>query len=223
MSLIRKSPLHDVAAALQPEWGAINDMPVALQFDHGDGQRMATLGIADLSGLWRHGLKGPGSIAWLEAQGIVIPAVNSWAELAEGGLIARLGRTEFMLEDEPNGTTARRVQSLLAVERPYGVYPVLHQDAALMLTGTAVQRLLRQTCSFNFMALDAATQPLVLTTMVGVAVTVLPVATADGVHSRIWCDGTYGEYLWHTLLDIAHELDGGAVGLNYLILEGKSQ
>ncbi len=223
MNLIRKSPLHDAVAALQPEWGAINDMQAALQFDHGDGQRMETLGIADLSVLWRHGLKGPGSIAWLEAQGIVIPAVNSWAELAEGGLIARLGRTEFMLEDSLVGTTSRRVQNQLAAKRPHGVYPVLHQDAALMLTGTAVQCLLRQTCSFNFMSLDIAMQPLVLTTMVGVAVTILPVATADALHYRIWCDGTYGEYLLRTLLDIANELDGGAVGLNYLILEGKSQ
>lgn len=223
MNPLRKSPLHDVIATLQPEWGVHNDMPTALQLDHGDSQRMAALGIADTSSLWRHGLKGPHSIAWLTAQGIAVPEVNSWAPLVDGGLIARLGKTEFLLEDGLIGTTARHMQNLLADDRPHGVYPVLRQDAALVLTGMALQQLLRQTCSFNFRALNAAARPLVLTTMVGVPVTILPQETLDGIHYRVWCDGTYGEYLWRTLLDIAHELDGGVTGLNYLIFEGKSQ
>lgn len=222
MNLLRKSPLHDVIARQQPEWGTVNAMLTALQFDQGDSQRSATLGIADLSCLWRHGLKGPRSVDWLKAQGILIPVVNGWAPLANGGLIARLGKTEFLLEDGLTGNTARHIQSLLA-DRPDGVYPVLRQDAAFALTGAALQQLLRQTCSFNFMTLDAVTRPLVLTTMVGVPVTILPQATSDGMLYRLWCDGTYGEYLWRTLLDIARELDGGAFGLNHLILEGKSQ
>ncbi|MHB0991818.1 MAG: hypothetical protein ACYC3O_01840 [Burkholderiales bacterium] len=224
MNTLRKSPLHDGIALLQPEWGIYNDMTTALRFDLGDSQRMAALGIVDLSFLWRFGLKGPVSLDWLAEQGVVVPAVNSWASLADGGLVARLGNTEFLLEDGPNGTTAQYMQSQLA-DRPHGVYPVLRQDAAFMLTGAALQSLLRQTCSFNFMALDAKKRPLVLTTMVGVPVIVLPQVTAMGIHYRVWCDGTYGEYLWRTLLDIAHDLNGGAVGLNgisHLLVEGES-
>ncbi|ARU31434.1 hypothetical protein CAP31_06900 [Sulfuriferula sp. AH1] len=220
MNALRKSPLHDAIAALQPEWGMHNGMPAALQFDQGDSQRMAALGIADVSCLWRCGLKGPRSMAWLTEQGVAVPAVNSWTPLANGGLIARLGNSEFLLEDSPGGSTAQRMQSLLA-DRPHGVYPVLRQDAALLLTGAGLHPLLRQTCSFNFMTLDTAVRPVVLTTMVGVVVIVLPQQMPDGMHYRIWCDGTYGEYLWRTLLDIARELDGGVTGLNHLILEGK--
>ncbi|MHB8848940.1 MAG: hypothetical protein ACYC43_10910 [Burkholderiales bacterium] len=223
MNTLRKSPLHDGIALLQPEWGIHNDMPTALQFDLSDSRRMAVLGIADLSFLRRCGLKGPDSLDWLAKQEVVVPEVNSWASIADGGLIARLGNTEFLLEDGPNGTMALYMQSQLA-DRPHGVYPVLRQDAAFVLTGTALQSLLRQTCSFNFMTLDAAKRPLVLTTMVGVPVTMLPQATAMGIHYRVWCDGTYGEYLWRTLLDIASELNGGRAGLNsisHLIVEGK--
>lgn len=222
MSALRQSPLHMATATLQPEWGECYDMPTALQFDHADSQRMAVLGIADLSCLPRHGLKGPGCVDWLLAQGMVMPDVNSWAPLAGGGLIARLGKTEFMLEDGFGGNVVQYLQTQLADRSP-GVYPVLRQDAALVLTGTIVQQLLRQTCSFNFMTLALESRPLVLTTMVGVAVTLLPQTTADGVVYRIWCDGTFGEYLWDTLLGIAKELNGGAVGLNHLKLEGKSQ
>ena len=222
MKAIRKSPLHNVVAKLQPEWGMRNDMQTALRFDHSDSQHLAALAVVDVSCLWRCGLKGPRSVEWLEAQGILVPAVNSWIALAQGGVIARLGVTEFLLEDGLTGTAVCLIQSLLT-DRPQGVYPVLREDAALLVSGSALQALLRQTCSFNFMELDVATRPVVLTTMVGVAVTILPQASADGMHYRIWCDGTYGEYLWRTLLDIASELDGGAAGFDDLILEGKLQ
>ncbi|BBP00978.1 methylglutamate dehydrogenase [Sulfuriferula nivalis] len=213
MNPLRKSPVHHVLAKQQPDWDLCNDMPTVLLFNHDDKERSSILGIADLSCLWRHGLKGPRSVEWLEAQNIAVPAVNSWSTLVDGGLIARLGQTEFMLEDGLAGNTARRIQNLLA-DRPDGIYPVLRQDAAFALTGAALQQLLRQTCSFNFMGLDVATRPLVMTTMVGVPITILPQESPDGVRYRLWCDGTYGEYLWCTLLEIAHELGGGAVGLN---------
>ena len=39
---------------------------------------------------------------------------------------------------------------------------------------------------------------------------------------RIWCDGTFGPYLWETLLDIAREEGGRAVGLRKLFPEAGS-
>jgi sarcosine oxidase subunit gamma len=33
---------------------------------------------------------------------------------------------------------------------------------------------------------------------------------------RIWCDGTYGVYLWATLVGVARDLGGGPVGLGAL-------
>jgi len=51
-----------------------------------------------------------------------------------------------------------------------------------------------------------------MTSMAGVAITALPFQSADGLAIRLWCDGTYGTYLWHTLVEIAEELGGGPVG-----------
>ena len=48
--------------------------------------------------------------------------------------------------------------------------------------------------------------------MAGVAVTVLHFPLDDHPCYRIWCDGTFGAYLWETLLEIATELGGGALG-----------
>ena len=94
-----------------------------------------------------------------------------------------------------------------------GVYPVLRQDAGNRGWPGSVANSLAQTCSVNFIG------------------SILTAATAgDDFHGRrvgtgrsrmrkgkplfrIWCDGTFGPYLWETLLEIAHDWVGGAVGI----------
>ena len=216
MMALRKSPLHHVTSLLAPHWTNSDGMILPLKFDAGDGQRMRTAGIADLSSLARCGLKGPNSVEWLRGQGFEIPEVNCWAAVDGGGLVARLGRTEFLIEDGVAGTRVRELAAATAA-LPSGVYPVLRQDASLALTGSALQVLLPQTCSLNFKALDMGSRQLALTSMVGVSVVILPMAAADDVMYRVWCDGTYGGFLWQTLVDIARESGGGAVGVDCLM------
>ncbi|MBS0348766.1 MAG: hypothetical protein JSR69_20145 [Proteobacteria bacterium] len=168
---------------------------------------VAKLGIADQSLTPRHGCKGPGAAAWLESLGLPIPPQpNSWLPVDGGGLIARLGFTEFLVEGP-----ATLIARLASTPRSTGVYPVLRQDVALLLGGARLDELLRQTCNVNFRPLDPAARPVVLTSMVGVGVTAIPEFRNGQPAVRIWCDGSYGHYLWETLLDIAVELGGGAV------------
>ena len=85
--------------------------------------------------------------------------------------------------------------------------------------GTAIQDLLRQTCSVNFQGLSLAENPVILTLMVGVSVTIIPIATD---RYRIWCDGTFGAYLWETLVTIAQELGRGSSRCRSLDLSSDS-
>ena len=172
----------------------------------------AVLGVSDVSLDVRCGCKGPGTIAWLDSLEVPVPEKpNTWLPLGEGGRIARLGMTEFLIEGD-----AVVVERLSAAPRAAGVYPVQHEDAALILGGARVNELLRQTCNVNFAALKLADRPVVLTSLVGVGVAVLPQQTAQGLIYRIWCDGSYGRYLFETLHDIAHELGGGTVSPQHL-------
>jgi sarcosine oxidase subunit gamma len=170
-------------------------------------ERAKLLALADLSRQPRCGCKGPGAAPWLAALGVPIPAApNSAAALAGGGRVLRLGLTEFLVEGD-----AALVERLQAAPRAAGVYPVLRQDACLLLAGERLGELLLQSCNVNFAALDSDSSTVVLTSMVGVGVTVLP-ENKNGVPScRVWCDGSYGPYLWRTLRAIAEELGGGAV------------
>lgn len=172
------------------------------------GDKAAVLALADISQQPRFGCKGPGAIAWLKALGVPIPAQpNSACALAgSDGRVLRLGMTEFLIEGD-----AALVDRLSAAPRAGGVYPVLRQDACLLLRGRQLRSLLLQSCNVNFDALDLAPAPVVLTSMVGVGVTVMPETIDGALAYRVWCDGTYGHYLWQTLCTIAEDLGGGAV------------
>jgi sarcosine oxidase subunit gamma len=207
------SPIHDALLARNPVWSDAGVMPPAvLGFDGNDAQRAAVVGIADLSHLPRTGAKGPGAAGWLAALGLPVPVQpNGWNPLPDGGLVARLGLTEFLVEGD-----APIIGSLMQAERAAGVYPVLRQDASFTLCGERVNELLLQTCNVDFRILDADPSKLILTSMAGVGITILSTRTGALPCYRLWCDGTYGLYLWDTLAGIAEALGGGCIGLDAL-------
>jgi sarcosine oxidase, subunit gamma len=213
----RANPMLAEQAALAPvSWTTVESMKTVARFGPDDARTARVLGIADLSARRRCGYKGPGAAAWLAGQGLPIPPQpNAWLQLASSGLIARLGRTEFMIEDGPGGGPCAQLTSLVLAAGG-GVYAVLRQDAELVLVGERTLELLLQTCSIDFASLDLAARPALLTSMVGVGVTVIPEKTAGTVRYRIWCDATYGGYLWETLVELARELGGGPIGLEAL-------
>ena len=210
--MMRASPLHDCLARLETKWGRLNDMPIA---SSAGAETNTSLQLLDLSALRRTGLKGPDAASWLQSRSVCVPErANSWSNLEDGGLIARLGRSEFLLEDAPRGVVVSGVADAL-VTPATGVYPVLRQDAGLMVRGEAVPELLAQTCSIDLSAGALEERAVTLTMMAGISVIVIDVSNMHAAPCyRIWCDGTYGAYLWETLLEIALELGGGAAGLN---------
>lgn len=211
---VRTNPLLEAMGLHGPAaWTHRADMQTVERFNEGDAQRACVLGVLDVSWLRRAGCKGPQAAAWLAQLGLPVPPIpNSWLPMPPGGLVARLGRSEFLIEDAPDGRTCARIEAEPCAP---GVYPVLHQDASLLLQGRRLHDLLLQTCSLNFAELDPAQRPVVLTSMAGVAITALPFAAAGVPSVRLWCDGTYGAYLWQTLVSIAEELGGGPVGSRF--------
>jgi len=217
---LRHSPLHGALTALGPTWGTINGMRVPLAIA-GETDDMSVR-LADASCLTRIGIKGPEAERWLVSQGVEVPqGVNTWARSSDGVMIARLARSEFLLEDRFGGA---RVQQLTGALAPGpGVYPVLRQDAALVVAGPRIDELLTQVCNVDFRALPLERQAVVMTSMVGVSVTVIWHRQKAAPCYRIWCDGTFGPYLWETLLRIAREIGGGACGLRSVLPEAVTQ
>jgi sarcosine oxidase subunit gamma len=197
----RTSPLYDCLQSLNGSWQEINGM---LSLVDVQDDSTLHLSMVDRSFLTRFGVKGSGAASWLESQGIAVPdRPNTWNSLPQNGIIARLGLTEFLIEDSIHSHVADQL-SKACDDLPSKVYPVLRQDAAIAIHGHNLQELLQQTCSINFRALSLAERPVILTSMVGVSVTIIP-----GEQYRIWCDGTFGAYLWRTLRAIGEEIHKG--------------
>lgn len=213
--IMQISPVAHVQPRLSAKWSVVNGMEIATEFADAKTEqaRKKVLGVTDVSCFQRYGVKGPQASQWLADHELAIPSKpNSWVICKRKSLVLRLGAGEFIIEDLFDGYAC---QDLIAdTQRVAGVYQVPRADAAFILSGSAVLNLFSELCSLDLR--DKALQPdeVVMTQVAGVSTTILR-QTLDGAQVyRLWCDGTYGPYMWDVLLKIAGELGGGAVGLS---------
>jgi sarcosine oxidase subunit gamma len=212
MTYARTSPIGAIESAAGTS--QIGGMQVATRVAE-EQVKFGAVALADLSCLRRCGLKGPSAAQWLQSQGIDVPAAaNSWNAIAGEGVIARLGRSEFFLEDGARGDAAQRIKAALATGKD-GAYPVIRQDAAFALLGPRSNELLAQTCNVNFQAVGE--REAIMTQMAGVSVLAIRRGHEALPGLRLWCDPTFAPYLWETLVQIAAELGGGVVGSEGLL------
>jgi sarcosine oxidase, subunit gamma len=161
----------------------------------------------------RIGVKGPRAADVLRQLGLAVPAQpNTWAPMRQQdrddswNVVGRLGFTEFFLEERGD---APAIEALEQLANGAGAYPVLREDTAIVLGGESAHEALAQVCNVNFGALDLSQRPVVMTLMVGVSVLVLPqYAPEDGTVYRIWCDPSFGPYLWETLEEVVQKIPG---------------
>ena len=172
--------------------------------------------LAEAAPVRRTGLKGPRAAAVLEELGLAVPAqANTWTSLradddAGADVVARLGNTEFFIEEDGEAAVIAALESRLA-RGVDGAWPVLREDFACVLGGVSAHEVLAQVCNVDFRALPIEARPAVMTLMIGVAVLVIPqVSAAEGRVFRIWCDPTFGTYLWSELEEIVTRIPTGS-------------
>jgi sarcosine oxidase, subunit gamma len=216
MEATKHSPVHEEIAHLKPEWETINSMPVALGFGNGakEAALREELAVCDLSYLNRFGVKGKNAAEWLREQAVETPdSSNTWTSLPNGGLTARLGRSEFLIEDGPEGSKAEELKSSSNLGSG-GVYPVLRQDAAFALTGRRAREVVSQVCGLDFDSVDYDERPVFFTRVAVTSALVLPRMERGVPVFRIWCGYPYGVYLWEELYEIVVEYGGGPIGVS---------
>jgi sarcosine oxidase subunit gamma len=213
----KESPMHAEIAHLQPQWAQVNGMAVAANI--GERARQArlleTLALCDVTALPRLGLKGPGAEALLQANGITPPpAIYDHRPLDGDGLLIRLGAAEFFLEEGISGNVVGKLANIQAANIQGQAGRFCHclsrQDAGMILAGPEAFEVLAQTCGYNFRSPEC---DVVASRVAGVSCLLYQEKREGRPLFRIWCDGSYGAYLWETLLGIVRELGGDCVGL----------
>lgn len=214
-TLTRQTPLIHAQMRLRPRTTELHGMEVAIEFASAEieHKRKDTLGVCDVSCFPRFGVKGLNAAQWLKEQKLELPGqANTWVQQGET-LVLRLGWNEFLVEDQRDGHLCAVLEAA-AQPKAYGTYKVQRNDAAFLLSGSHVQELFTEICAIDMRDHVMPANAVVMTQMAGISVTVLRQQMNGTPIYRIWCDGTYGPYFWDTLLEIAEEFGGGAVGLS---------
>ncbi len=176
----------------------------------------APLVLANTSARTRVGCKGPAAESWLAQLGISVPhGANRYSIDSRGLLAARLAASEFLFESTHADAVSALTPAKHALELAdmlSGVYPVLRQDFVLEVSGSHRHDLFAQTCAIDLVPVErdssATAGPVILTSMIGVAVVITCRASTDGPRFTVWCDPSYSHYFWHQLTAIATELGG---------------
>jgi sarcosine oxidase subunit gamma len=212
--IAQTSPVAHAQLSSSAKWGVVNGMNTAVAFASADVEqaRKKILGVTDVSCLSRYGVKGPQASQWLADREVAIPSnPNSWTLCDQKTLVLRLGSSEFLVEDQFGGLACKKLAS--DTSRVPDLYKVPRADAAFILSGSAVLDLFSELCSLDLREKSLLAKDVIMTQVAGISAIVLRQTLNGEPVYRVWCDGTYGPYLWEVMLEIAVELGGGAVGL----------
>lgn len=212
MTYMRYSPVQHRFPAESSQWKHVLRMEIPAHFGQPsmEQEQTQTLALADLSVLLKLGIKGAGAAAFLQRHGIVPPeAIHGWRPLLENtGRVIRLKKDEFFLEDGLQGELLAGLRAELTAGLPdCGL--VERQDAGFVLSGTRSMEVMHETCAVD---LERATDRAIMSRVAGVSCMILPVRGFSAL--RIWCEASYGVYLWETLAEIVFELGGMITGLD---------
>ncbi len=165
---------------------------------------MQLFDVTDVSTFARYGVKGPNAEKWLVGHGVKLPkSANSWV-LHNNTLVLRLGSSEFVIEDQTGGVACTQLAE--DSKRVTGVYKVPHADAAYLLAGSHATNILSELCELDLSEATLVDNTLGMTQVAGISATLLRQSLAGETIYRIWCDGTYGDYMRHILDEMTEEI-----------------
>lgn len=213
-SMMKSTPVAYFQKSLNPKWGEFKGMQVAMSFDSTkvEEDRKKKLAVTDVSCRQRFGVKGPQANQWLASQKIKTPdSVNSWVK-DKGVLVLRLGSSEFLIEQQMSGEVCQQLNQASQVNT-VGVYKVLRADAAFIISGNEIPTMFSELCKLDLSEKSLQPNQIIMTQIADISATIVPELVNDQLVIRLWCDGTYGAYMWRVLHQLAQEQGGGAVGL----------
>ncbi|MDG4888050.1 hypothetical protein EOA60_01940 [Mesorhizobium sp. M1A.F.Ca.IN.020.06.1.1] len=107
--------------------------------------------VTDLAARSRFGIKGPGSSAWLEAQGLSLPPVNRIA--IQGGVrLLRLGSEDFLAIDDigAGGAAAKLIADWQVEKDPRGYWSWREEGWSWMrLSGQSAEAVMARLCALD--------------------------------------------------------------------------
>ena len=221
---LRRSPLYRYHQQLDARFVERSDGLLVSQYGNDlarEVQAANSLAIADLTALQRIGFRGVDTEAWLESQGLCLPASPNAASLQQDGVItARLSHTESLLLDDLRkpAKVFQQLRNNWSMDIDKHTYLLERGDShgCFALSGEHVPELLSKVCAVD-MRLHKFPQYSVAQTSVARSNSiVVRVDFGPSPGFLILSDLSTTEFVWQGLLDAMLEFNGKAIGITAL-------
>ncbi len=215
-----RSPLYrqHVGAQLRQ----LGQATVVGRYGAGDEQpQLQRCALIDLSNLARAGFRGNDAAAYLRARGYQLPErPNQALAQPDGGLVARLSQTEYLLLGSLGDAGLRVAQEEAAWQLDdQALYLLPRQDshAWLLLTGAHASAVMAKLCGVDLRPQAFAPGSVAQTSAARINVIVINAPLGELPCLQILCDRASASYFWDALLDAMTEFGGRPAGIDPLL------
>lgn len=219
-SLPRRSPLYRLHMAAGASFRQVEDNAVAYLMAslREDTAIARQLGLVDLCGLMKTGVKGPGAPAWLEQKGFQLPAEPNLAVMQPSGvMVARLSFDEFLilgdLKAQSSGFYDLEDSWMLDSAPQTYLLPRGDSHCWLALVGAQASKMLMKLCAIDLRSEQFADFVIAQTIIADINVIVIRHDLGLTPCFYLLADMASTEYLWEVLEDAMLEFVGSGVGL----------
>jgi sarcosine oxidase subunit gamma len=191
----------------------------SLNEQHPVGQRalapLPSCTLSDLTDLPRVGFRGAHSAAYLSGRGFTLPdAPNRAVAQADGGQVARLSQTEYLLLGSPEDQGQRIADEEARWELDHQAnYLLPRQDshACFQLTGEYLGEVMAKLCGVDLSPQVFGPGAVAQTSAARINVIVINSSTAQHASLHLLCDRASKAYFREALLDALQEFNGGSL------------
>ncbi|MFJ4385375.1 sarcosine oxidase [Pseudomonas sp. NPDC089408] len=184
-------------------------------------QLLHTCALTDLTELARVGFRGGDSAAYLQARGYHLPSLPNQAVLqADGGWVARLSQTEYLLlgslADDGTRLAGEEAEWVQDGQRNY-LLPRQDSHAWLQLSGVHASAVMAKLCGVDLRAKAFPVGAVAQTSAARINVIVVNVSGDQRPALQLLFDRASLAYLREAMLDAMDEFEGGWVGVDELL------
>ncbi len=176
-----------------------------------------TCALTDLTDVARVGFRGGDSAAYLQQRGYRLPQQpNQAARQDDGGWVARLSQTEYLLlgslADEGARVAAAEAEWVQDAQRNY-LLPRQDSHAWLQLSGVHGSAVMAKLCGVDLRAGAFPVGAVAQTSAARINVIMVNVGSDERPALQLLFDRASLAYLREAMLDAMDEFDGGLIGL----------
>lgn len=184
-------------------------------------QLLHTCALTDLTELARVGFRGSDSAAYLQARGYRLPSLpNQAVRQADGGWVARLSQTEYLLlgslADDGTRVAGEEAEWVQDGQRNY-LLPRQDSHAWLQLSGVHASAVMAKLCGVDLRAKAFPVGAVAQTSAARINVIVVNVSGDQRPALQLLFDRASLAYLREAVLDAMDEFEGGWVGVDELM------